>query len=77
MYVNPSIGRIILSRAIGSVFFIATAVVISIVKEELDARREKRMGGNSVSARSVCGKSQCCHQRRMGGKCPNYQRNNG
>ena len=32
MYVNPSIGRIILSRAIGSVFFIATAVVISIVK---------------------------------------------
>lgn len=69
MYVAPSIGRMLLSRAIGSVFFIATAVIICIIKEEFNARREEKMGARVFPNGPIHGE---CQYRGQGGTC-NYR----
>lgn len=63
MYVAPSIGRMLLSRAIGSVFFIATAVIICIIKEEFNAKRYEKMGARVLPNGYIQGKCKYCNQR--------------
>jgi len=76
MYVNPSIGRMVLSRAIGSVFVIATAVIICIIKEEFNERREKKMGSRILSQRSLQRKCEFGYQREECSKCGCRKRTN-
>ena len=75
MYVNPSIGRMVLSRAIGSVFVIATAVIICIIKEEFNERREKKMGAHMLSKRTFQRKCEFGYQGRQCGYCGHRKRN--
>lgn len=65
MYVAPSIGRMLLSRAIGSIFFVATAVIICIIKEEFNDRRQKKMGSGVFSERPVSRKCKFGNQRQQ------------
>ena len=66
MYVNPSVGRLVLSRAIGSVFVIATAVIICIIKEEFNERRKKKLGSGAFPGGSVRGS---CERGNQGQRC--------
>lgn len=66
MYVNPTIGRMLLSRAIGSVFFVATAVIICIIKEIFNERRQEKMGSHFFPDGRVQGKCKFVNQR---GEC--------
>lgn len=75
MYVGPSIGRFILSRAIGSVFVIATAVIICIIKEEFNERRQKKMGSHILSERSFRGQCGFEYQRGTCDECGRRKRN--
>ena len=66
MYVNFSVGRMLLSRAIGSVFFIATAVIICIIKENFNDRRQEKMGSHFLPVGGIRGKCKFANQR---GEC--------
>ena len=63
MYAAPSIGRIVLSRAIGSVFFIATAVIICIIKEKFNDKRIEKMDSRMLSNGTIHRKCQYCTER--------------
>lgn len=74
MYAAPSIGRFVLSRVIGSVFFIATAVIICIIKEEFNDRRQEKMDSRMLSNGAIQRKCQYCAQR---SQCSIGQRSQG
>lgn len=74
MYAAPSIGRIVLSRAIGSVFFIATAVIICIIKEKFNDKRIEKMDSRMFSNGAIQRKCQYCSER---DKCSIGKRSQG
>lgn len=74
MYVNPGIGRMVLSRAIGSVFVIATAVIICIIKEQFNERREKKMGSRVFPGRAIRRHCEFGYQREDCGNCNRRKR---
>lgn len=63
MYAAPSLGRIILSRAIGSIFFVATAVIICIIKEKFNDKRIEKMDSRMFSNGTIQRKCQYCSER--------------
>lgn len=63
MYAAPNIGRIVLSKVIGSVFFIATAVIICIIKEKFNDKRIEKMDSRMLSNGTIQRKCQYCSER--------------
>ena len=54
MYVNFC--RYILSRVVNSVLVVATAVIIYIIREKLDERKQKKMDSNGRMTLGIDGK---------------------
>lgn len=74
MYAAPNIGRVVLSKVIGSVFFIATAVIICIIKEKFNDKRIEKMDSRMFSNGAIQRKCQYCSER---DKCAISQRSQG